>query len=374
MNNSILLYDDDPPLERILGRLHSVFDFRVGIYSPLKRLRKLHPEDSIFYYHPDPVYEQCICRQKDLFSWREVHGHDNDQPAASDLSSVFARVHYASDLKLMHSLDQVADTIIGDLSAWFKTDKLRSVGPGSGDYQCIGSEKDLHIHNRAQVLPGVIFNTSAGPIIIDREASISPHSYLQGPLYIGKGARLDNVRIGGACSVGKQVRLGGEIENSIIQDYSNKHHDGFLGHSLIGRWVNMGAMATTSDLKNNYGQVHLQIPSQNRPRTSADAANWALQETSTNTIKFGSVIADCVKIAIGTMINTGTVIDAGCNVFGQMPAKYMAPLSWGRNGVPYDKERFKQDARTIFERRDHRASSAFDLLVDRLTAEQGLFS
>ena len=140
------------------------------------------------------------------------------------------------------------------------------------------------------------------------------------------------------------MRAGGEIENSIIGDYSNKHHEGFIGHSVLGNWVNIGALATTSDLKNNYGEVRLVLPEGN-------PANSGLKEVSSGTIKFGSILGDCVKISIGSMLYTGTVIDAGSNIFGGNPGKYMPPLSWGLNGEKYDPERFIKDQKVIFQRR-----------------------
>lgn len=94
---------------------------------------------------------------------------------------------------------------------------------------------------------------------------------------------IDNARITGGCIIGHTCRIGGEVENSMIGNFSNKHHEGFLGHSFLGSWVNIGALATTSDLKNNYGFIRIKIGE---------------EQINTETIKFGSIIGDFSKIGI----------------------------------------------------------------------------
>ena len=91
-------------------------------------------------------------------------------------------------------------------------------------------------------------------LIIDA-ARIEPFSFIQGPAWIGPGSLIASARIRGETSIRPVCRIGGEVEASIVQGYSNKHHDGFLGHSYLGEWVNIGAMTTNSDLKNTYYSV-----------------------------------------------------------------------------------------------------------------------
>jgi hypothetical protein len=135
---------------------------------------------------------------------------------------------------------------------------------------------------------------------------------------------------------GNDCRLGGEIADSIIGDFTNKHHEGFLGHSLVGDWVNLGALTTTSDLKNNYGEVRLTFKDQKYP---------------TGTIKFGSIIGDYAKTAIGTMLGTGTIIDLGANLFGlSHRSGYFRPFLWGETKI-YDRSKFIDDAARMMQRR-----------------------
>jgi hypothetical protein len=134
-------------------------------------------------------------------------------------------------------------------------------------------------------------------------------------------------------------RLRGEIEESVILGHSNKAHDGFLGHSYVGRWVNLGAMTTNSDLKNNYGPVRLGSPS---------------GPVETGLTKLGCLLGDHVKTAIGTRINTGTVVGAGANLFGDsIPPAWVRPFAWGSDpaGPLFKQDRFLRLAKRVLERR-----------------------
>lgn len=175
----------------------------------------------------------------------------------------------------------------------------------------------LLLGSGVEIEPGVVIDCAAGPVWLEDGVRVRAYTRIAGPARIGPGTTLlggsfDGVTIGPACKVR------GELEASVILGYSNKAHDGFIGHALIGRWVNLGALTTNSDLKNNYGPVRI--------RTEAG-------EVDTGSMKVGCFIGDHVKTAIGTLLNTGTVIGPGSNIFGTgMPAKYVAPFSWGGDG------------------------------------------
>lgn len=147
-------------------------------------------------------------------------------------------------------------------------------------FHIYGKNKHLYIHPSSIIYPNVVFDVSSGPIIIDKNVKITSFSFLEGPLYIAEDAQIDNARITGASIIGQACRIGGEVGNSIFENFANKHHEGFVGHSHIGSWVNMGAMQTTSDLKNNYGIVKVKYQS---------------KQISTDTIKFGSIFRGLLK-------------------------------------------------------------------------------
>ena len=118
---------------------------------------------------------------------------------------------------------------------------------------------DVYVAPTAEVMAMVVLDAREGPIFIDDSASIQPFSYIQGPAYIGPHARVVGGKIREFTSIGPYCRVGGEVEATIFHSYTNKYHDGFIGHSYFGEWVNAGAMTTTSDLKNTYGSVRVDL-------------------------------------------------------------------------------------------------------------------
>ncbi len=200
-----------------------------------------------------------------------------------------------------------------------------------GDHACF-------VEEGARVGPYVVFDTTEGPILIESEAEIKPFSHLAGPLFIGRGTIVMGDRVAGS-SIGPMCKVKGEISNSIFTGHSNKGHAGFVGHSYLGRWVNLGALTTTSNLKNTYGQMQLWTP-----RGLADTSQQFL----------GTFFGDHVKTGIGTMLSTATVLGAGANIFGsQAPPKAVAPFSWG-DAEPYDTydaEKFVAVAERVMARR-----------------------
>ncbi len=224
-----------------------------------------------------------------------------------------------------------------------------------------GDRAQLYIGEGARVEAGVVLNLEEGPIYIDKGAKIRPFSIIDGPSFVGEDAIIDGAKLREGCSIGKVCRIGGELEESILQAYSNKHHDGFLGHAYVGEWVNLGAMATNSDLKNNYGEVKVQVKG---------------KLMNSGEIKVGCFIADHSKIGIGTLLNTGTVIGVAANVFGGgLPPKYVPSFSWGggRDFVEHDPERAIANAKKIMARRKVELSPAEAALlrqVYEMTAEE----
>jgi len=111
-------------------------------------------------------------------------------------------------------------------------------------------------------------------------------------------------------------RIGGEIEATVVQGYSNKHHDGFFGHSYLGEWVNIGAMTTTSDLKNTYGTIKVTVD--------------GYGQIDSGRLKLGCFLADHVKLGIGVHLNGGAVVATGSNIFGiHMAPKTIPAFTWG---------------------------------------------
>ncbi len=148
----------------------------------------------------------------------------------------------------------------------------------------------------------VVLDTSNGPIIIDDHAHIEPFSYLVGPLYIGRHVEIkSHSRIGPCVSLGDYCKAGGEVAYSLFQNYSNKAHDGFIGHSYVGSWVNIGAGSAVSNLKSTYGTIKVQAGE---------------QKIDTNMQFLGTSIGDFAKLAVHTTIRGGVCIGVNSYVSG----------------------------------------------------------
>lgn len=371
----ILLVDLDDPLLRPLTRFRSPFSLRDGIFTPVERLQLSHPGAEIVYYCKDDAYESLISEMEGYIPYRTTPTgirYNGSLPDTEVLEKEFHTIVKSSIIDPLQMLAGVRATLDNDLTLLL----INSENFLTGDHyetrqdevdipphllQIIGPPERLFIHQNAMILPGSVFDTRDGVIIIDDSTEITPFSYLAGPIFIGKRCRIDNVRITGGVVLGDQVRVGGEIENCIINNYTNKHHEGFLGHSIVGSWVNLGALTTTSDLKNNYGEIRMLVPENDGSRLSSSGP---IQEVPTGKIKFGSIIGDHVKVAIGTMLNTGTVLDAASNVFGGSPEKYLPPMSWGNASVPYREDKFIEDAETIMARRKEVLPDGFEKIVE----------
>ncbi|MFT4969911.1 MAG: UDP-N-acetylglucosamine diphosphorylase/glucosamine-1-phosphate N-acetyltransferase [Chitinophagales bacterium] len=181
----------------------------------------------------------------------------------------------------------------------------------------IGPKNQLFLESGAKV-EGAILNTSTGPIYIGKSAEVMEGALVRGALALCDNAVLKlGAKIYGATTIGPFSKVGGEVNNSVIQGYSNKGHDGFLGNSVIGEWCNLGADTNNSNLKNNYGEIKI----------------YSFKEKgyiNSNLQFLGLIMGDHSKCAINTMFNTGTVIGVFANVFGSgFPPKYIPSFSWG---------------------------------------------
>jgi UDP-N-acetylglucosamine diphosphorylase/glucosamine-1-phosphate N-acetyltransferase len=197
----------------------------------------------------------------------------------------------------------------------------------------------LSLGSSVTVEPGSVFDLRGGPIRLGDGVTIRAHTRLAGPAFVGRGSTV----LGGVLaetSIGPICRIRGEVECSVVLGYANKAHEGFLGHAYLGRWVNLGAFTTNSDLKNSYGQVR--VGSSRGP-------------LDTGLMKVGCFLGDHVRTGIGTLLNTGTVLGAGSNIFGGiMPPTYVPPFSWGTGGelTEYRIDKFLEVARTAMGRRE----------------------
>lgn len=201
----------------------------------------------------------------------------------------------------------------------------------------VGSQA-VYIEEGAEIESNVCFDVTAGPILVRSGAHIQAFTRLVGPLYIGAQCTVTTDRIA-ASSIGDVCKVHGELSNTIFIGHANKGHDGFVGHSILGRWVNLGAGTITSNLKNTYGTVTLWTPD-------------GVRETGLQFL--GTLFGDHAKTGIGLRLTTGTVLGAGANVYGSaMPPKAVAPFAWGEAGAfaEYRLDKFLDVAERMMSRR-----------------------
>ena len=184
------------------------------------------------------------------------------------------------------------------------------------------NDENVFIDKTAKIMPQVVVDGSNGPVFIDRNAVIQPHVYIQGPAYIGPSVLIKaGAQIYSGSSIAEGCKIGGEVNNSIILPWSNKAHNGFLGSSYVGSWVNIGAGTNNSNLKNNYGAVKVTV-------------NGKVIDTGLQFM--GLIMGDHSKCGINTTLNTGTNVGINCNLYGSaMHKRHISSFTWGSAAEDY---------------------------------------
>lgn len=229
-----------------------------------------------------------------------------------------------------------------------KEKNLGKVYPGSH----LLNKKDILIGTGTIVKPGAVLDAEKGPIILGKNVVVYPNAVIEGPAYIGDGSLIKaGAKIYVNTSIGEVCKVGGEVEASIIHSYSNKQHDGFLGHSYIGSWVNIGADTNNSDLKNNYGTVDVMI--------NGERIDTGLQFV-------GLFMGDHSKTGINVMFDTGAVVGVSCNIYGAgLPPKYLPSFSWGNVASSFSTYRLDKSIETakhVMARRNVQWSTPYEQL------------
>ena len=250
---------------------------------------------------------------------------------------------------LWNTLDFIADCLDDD-KQFFETAANLSEYEKSGVH--FVNKNDIYLGKNVKIAPGTVIDASEGVVILQDNATVMHNSVIMGPVSIGKYSTIKaGAKIYGKTSIGEHCKVGGEVENSILQGYSNKQHDGFLGHSFVSEWVNLGADTNTSDLKNNYSDISVQLE------------NKMLQ---TGRRFLGTLFGDHVKTAINTMLSTGTVIGVAANIFcNGFPAKSIPSFSWvnDSNRELYNFDKFIETAHIVTARRNRQLC---DIEIDLL--------
>ena len=204
------------------------------------------------------------------------------------------------------------------------------------------NEENIFVESGAKV-ECTIINASNGPVYIGKDAEVMEGCVIRGPFALCDHSSLKmGAKIYGPTTIGPHSKVGGEVNNSVIFGYTNKAHDGFLGHSVLGEWCNIGADSNNSNLKNTYDEVK--------------AWNYAEEKFILTGLQFcGLLMGDHSKCGINTMFNTGTVVGVSANIVGHgFQRNFIPSFSWGSSMsgyTTYDVDKAIDVAKRVYERR-----------------------
>lgn len=229
-------------------------------------------------------------------------------------------------------------------------------GKPAGPYHLVRDD-EVFLGEDVRLCAGAVLDASKGPVVVDRHAKIGANAVLEGPCYVGPYAEVRAVSlVRPGTSIGVMSKVGGEVSNSIVLGYSNKAHDGYLGDSYVGKWVNLGAGTTTSNLKNTYGEITM---------------NMGKEQVATGRRRLGALIGDHTKTAILTRLTTGTYVGF-CSMLADsgVPPRFVPSYSFwtGRGREQYRLDKAIEVTQRVFARRD-RGWTDTDEQIMRYVAE-----
>jgi len=373
---NLCIFEDDGANRLLpLTYLRPAFDLRCGTMTLGERIRKFFPGAHIFYQcreyltdwvkeqNPEAAVNKEISESCLFVNGRVLMDEDLFKRVSADTNGAW--MNGDTTVAFWNSLNTKKE-VIDAVLIQFPWDLIRHNGAMiSNDFS--GSEisgliyegthlverKNIRIGKNSKVRPGAVLDAEHGPIIIGEEVTVMSNAVIEGPCFIGDHTIIKaGAKIYESTSIGETCKIGGEVEASIVHGLSNKQHDGFLGHSYISEWCNLGADTNTSDLKNNYSTVKV-------------FANGV--EVDTGMIFVGLMMGDHSKSGINTMFNTGTVVGVSCNVFGAgFPPKYIHSFGWadGTSIESYRLDKAVEVARLVMARRNVHMSMVYEKLLE----------
>ncbi len=339
---------------------HLHINERLGITLPEELLfinaRVAFPE--LQHINPDTVYvhkgipvlakiHEAIIPQ--FTTSTDVHNYLLNIPASSDYNDYVVT-------SLWELINTNGDIIKKDFT-------LKKNHGAHNNVTILGDSNQLIVEDDVIIEPYVVVDCTNGPVYIGKGCTIKSFTRIEGPCAIGHSSVLLQAKVREGCSIGPYCRIGGEVEESIFQGYANKYHEGFIGHSYIGSWVNLGALTTNSDLKNNYTAVKLIIGE---------------EKIATGLLKVGCFIGDFTMTSIGTLINTGTIMGPGCMVIhnGAITPKFIPPFSWYIGGQIVDLpsgDKFFATCRTMMSRRNMEFTTEHRALLEEVRSQTKVY-
>lgn len=342
---------------------HATFEIKTGLFSNLDRFVDSFPKHEIYLIVRDeikdiikfrfPEYDvnpsvvpcgECI-NAKVVWDRDYIELFNNENLLLFRNNSEISLEEFNLKIRKLKNNDSISNiNYIWDsiylFSSIIKKDflKVKNTDLSHIDKVCLINKNFISINNNVNIKPGVIIDATNGPVYINNNVKIDIGALIQGPVFIDKDSYISpGSKIRGGTLIGPNCKVGGEVTNSIFHGFSNKVHDGFIGHSYIGEWVNIGAGTNNSNLKNNYSDVKF---------------NFGDNIVNSNKTFLGTMIGDFSRISIATSINTGTYIGIGSNIFNHnFNNKFIKSFSWG-DDQKVDFDKFINTCRLMLKRRD----------------------
>lgn len=372
-----------------LTYLHSTFELRIGLYTPLERFLRLYKKSSLVVIAREELGEVLRERYPKLtfFSNQSKIGELKDKnllflsgrailwekiPEEGENALFFSEegdlIGFRLNPKFNCPISEISYQKVKAFSFSFLWDLValnekvlpfdlpqgKILGFLDKRVIIIGKREKLFLARGAKVLAGNVLNLENGGIYIDEDCCVKPFSYIEGPVYIGKRSQILSAKIRPFTNIGEDCRVGGEVESSILLGYVNKYHEGFLGHSYIGEWVNLGAGTNNSDLKNNYSPVKIRV---------------GRKEMDSGLLKLGCFLGDHTKTAIGTLIPTGAVVGIFAHLLKEgFSPKFIPNFYWDKKRR-WRIEEALRTARIVKERRGKKLTGAEENLLKRIWAK-----
>jgi UDP-N-acetylglucosamine diphosphorylase/glucosamine-1-phosphate N-acetyltransferase len=249
-------------------------------------------------------------------------GYVSEKPPVSEVLPIFFDSVIQTEIqvsRINHPMDWVrgnAKIIQQHIALFCK--HLSPEKPSDSTYLKIYGEHPVYFEEGV-IAMDVTINCMEGSVYIGKNALLMEGTCIRGPVSIGEGSVVKmGTQIYGGTSIGRYCTIGGEIKNSLISDFSNKAHHGYLGDSMIGQWCNLGAGTTNSNVKNNAGLVKMW--------------NEETQSMNPQGQKAGLLMGDFSKSGINTGFQTGSVIGVCCSIHEPMEkTKNVRSFTWGNN-------------------------------------------
>lgn len=327
------IQDDHPNKMAPLCDLRATFEQRTGGLTTLERLTRMHGSAPSGFLCDDDLRAAMISYRTGLARVTGKECTHGDHPSINTPWDI---------------LDCLPNLLKDDLES---ADPLE----GSCEANSFGDHR-IDIHPTAVICPTSVLDASNGAIRIDSDVVVRPNAVLIGPCWIGEGCTIfESSIIKSNTSIGPCCKVGGEVGGTVFQGYANKSHDGHLGDSVIGEWVNFGAGTTNSNLLNTYGDVIVVDLDGSRHKTGRNYV--------------GCFVGDHVKFAIRTRIMTGSIIGTGAMVATSAPAPTPTPrFAWLTDSGTrtYQTSKFLEVARTVMARRDKELDATSEAVIQQL--------